>query len=60
MRGCHGSGLDPHAEGRLVSPLLTPAGFEPSAVRDDVMWGVFTDEFDAESVRAYRLERDGG
>jgi hypothetical protein len=33
----------------------TPEGFQPHAVREGVLWGVFQDELDIESVRAYAL-----
>lgn len=45
------------AGGALTATLETPAGFEPYAVRDGRMWGVFSDELDVESVRGYRLDR---
>lgn len=44
-------------DGALTARLETPEGFEPYAVRDGRMWGVFSDELDVESVRAYGLLR---
>lgn len=41
--------------GAVVATVRTPDGFEPYAARESVMWGVYTDELDVESVRAYRL-----
>lgn len=43
--------------GVLVATLATPDGFEPYAVRDGLMWGVYSDEVDVESVRAYEVRR---
>lgn len=45
------------ADGALAASVVMPAGFEPYAVRDGLVWGVFTDELDVESVRAYRLSK---
>jgi len=45
------------SNGALVAIFRTPEGFEPSMVRDSVIWGVFTDDLDIESVRAYHLTR---
>lgn len=45
------------AEGSLVASVVTPEGFEPYAVHNGLAWGVFTDELDVESVRAYRLSK---
>lgn len=44
-------------DGTLTARLETPEGFEPCAVRDGRVWGVFSDELDVESVRAYGLLR---
>lgn len=43
------------ADGTLTARVRTPEGFEPRAVRDGVVWGVFRDEMDVESVQAYEL-----
>lgn len=43
-------------DGGVASSLATPEGFEPYVVHEGLVWGVFTDELDVESVRAYRLE----
>lgn len=43
-------------DGVLAATVKTPAGFQPYAVRGDRVWGVFTDELDVESVRAYAIE----
>lgn len=46
------------ADGALTATVGTPAGFQPHAVRDGHVWGVFMDELEVESVRAYEvLER---
>jgi hypothetical protein len=45
------------AEGTIVATVRTPAQFEPGAVRGDRVWGVFRDELDVESVRAYRITK---
>ncbi len=43
------------ADGALTAHVSTPEGFEPYAVRGGLMWGVYTDQVDVESIRAYRL-----
>ncbi len=48
------------ADGAVIATLRTPEGFKPYAVRDGRMWGVFQDELDVESVRAYDVERGDG
>ena len=45
------------ADGILQAGFRTPEGFEPYLVQADTIWGVFTDDYDIESVRAYRLTR---
>src|SRR5690606_38762446 len=45
------------ADGALAASVRTPEGFEPHAVRDGRVWGVYTDTLDIESVRAYELLR---
>lgn len=45
------------SDGMLAASVVVPEGFEPYAVRDSLVWGVFSDEIDVESVRAYRLGR---
>lgn len=45
------------ADGALVATVSVPEGFEPYAARDGRMWGVYTDELDVESVRAYEIVR---
>jgi hypothetical protein len=47
-------------DGALTAHVSTPEGFEPYAVREGRMWGVYTDEVDVESIRAYRLKRGRG
>lgn len=47
-------------DGALTARVSTPEGFEPYAVRGRRMWGVYTDQVDVESIRAYRLTREGG
>lgn len=42
-------------EGALLAKVSTPEGFEPYAVREGLMWGVYTNELDVESIRAYEL-----
>lgn len=49
-----------HADGALAAHVSTPEGFEPYAVRGGMMWGVYTDEVDVESIRAYQLNRGRG
>lgn len=46
-------------DGALTATVSTPEGFEPHAVRDGRVWGVYTDELDVESVRAYELAPGG-
>lgn len=46
-------------DGALAATVSTPEGFEPYAVRGGRVWGVYTDELDVESVRAYELAPDG-
>ncbi|MEX0891170.1 MAG: hypothetical protein WEB88_03295, partial [Gemmatimonadota bacterium] len=41
--------------GALVARLRTPEGFDPHAVRDGRVWGVYRDALDVESVRAYAV-----
>jgi len=43
------------AAGALTATVRTPMGFQPHAVRDERIWGVFTDELDVESIRAYEV-----
>lgn len=43
--------------GAVVATVSIPDGFEPYAVRDSLLWGVYTDELDVESVRAYEIFR---
>lgn len=38
-----------------VAKLETPEGFQPYAVRDGRVWGVFRDELEVESVRAHGI-----
>jgi len=45
------------SDGTLIGRVPTPQGFQPHAVREGQVWGVFKDEFDVESVRAYRIEK---
>ena len=42
-------------EGVLIATARTPAGFRPITVRKGMVWGVYVDEFDVESVRAYEV-----
>ncbi len=44
-------------EGRKVGSVLLPAGFVVPAVRQDRLFGVFTDELDVPHIRMYRLVR---
>lgn len=41
--------------GDLVATVETPERFEPYAVHDDLVWGVFKDELEVESVRAHAI-----
>ncbi len=45
------------AGGALEATVRTPEGFQPYAVRDARVYGVFRDEMDVESVRAYEVLR---
>ena len=45
------------AGGALSATVTTPEGFEPTLLDDALLWGVYTDEVDVESVRAYALTR---
>jgi hypothetical protein len=45
------------ADGALVASVETREGFQPHAVREGRVWGVFRDELDVESVRAYEIAR---
>ena len=45
------------SDGTVNATFTTPEGFEPYALRGDDLWGVYTDELDVESVRAYTLTR---
>ena len=44
-------------DGALVATVHTPEGFQPYAVREERIWGVYTDELDIESIRAYAITR---
>ena len=44
-------------EGRKVGSVLLPAGFVVQAVRQNRLFGVFTDELDVPHIRMYRLVR---
>ncbi len=46
------------SRGAVSATLRTPEGFEPYAGSDGLVWGVYSDELDVESVRAYQLLRD--
>lgn len=43
------------ADGALAARVRTPEGFQPLAAREGRVWGVFTDELDVESIRAYEI-----
>ena len=45
------------ADGAMEARLDTPEGFEPYSIRGSEIWGVYTDDLDVESVRAYRVDR---
>lgn len=42
-------------EGELTASVQTPEGFQPYAVHEGRVWGVFRDEYDIESVLAYEV-----
>jgi hypothetical protein len=42
-------------DGALAGSVHTAEGFQPHAVRDGQVWGVFRDQLDIESVRAYDI-----
>lgn len=44
-----------NADGVLTAILHTPEGFQPHSVREGRVWGVFTDELDVETIRAYEV-----
>jgi hypothetical protein len=46
--------------GVLAARVETPEGFQPHAVASPKVWGTFTKEDGALSVRAYPLQRTGG
>jgi hypothetical protein len=43
------------SDGTMRERIETPRGFLPMALTEDVVWGVYHDELDVESVRAYRI-----
>jgi hypothetical protein len=45
------------ADGRLLGEVAFPARFEPRAITDERVYGVWTDELDIEQVRVYALHR---
>lgn len=45
------------ADGVLAAKIETPAGFQPHAVHDGMVWGVYRDEMDVESARGYGVHR---
>lgn len=47
--------FDPHGE--LIARVHTPEGFMPHAIRDGRAWGIFTDDLEVESVRAFEVAR---
>lgn len=47
--------LDP--DGALLGTVTVPDGFRPTQILDDRMAGVYTDEFDVQYARLYKLER---
>jgi len=44
-------------DGAVRAEVRTPDGFRPLAIRSDRVWGIYTDDFDVESVRAYGIRR---
>ena len=44
--------------GSMIATTRTPAGFRPFLVEGGSVWGVYTDEFDVESVQAYEVLRE--
>lgn len=47
-------------EGAAIATATTPPGFQPYAIRDGRVWGVFKDDLDVETVRAFRIQRGDG
>lgn len=45
------------ADGRLLGEVAFPTRFEPRAITDERVYGVWTDELDIEQVRVYALRR---
>lgn len=45
------------ADGRLLGEVAFPLRFDPRAITDDRVYGVWTDELDIEQVRVYALRR---
>jgi hypothetical protein len=46
-------------EGALIAVVQTPAGFQPHAILNDRVWGVYQDRLEVESVRAYDVIERG-
>jgi hypothetical protein len=42
-------------DGTLIAVARTPEGFEPKALHDGLVWGVYKDQLDVESVRVYEV-----
>lgn len=40
-------------DGALAATVRTPEGFQPYAIREQLVWGVYKDELDVESVQAF-------
>jgi len=45
------------ADGTLIATVQVPPGFDPRALLEGRVWGVFRDELGVESVRAYEIVR---
>jgi hypothetical protein len=45
-------------DGLLTATLITPEGFELYAVTEGWAWGLYLDELEVESVRAYELSKE--
>ena len=50
-------GAETDAEGRFLGFITMPDRFSPFSLRDDLLYGVWRDELDVESVRLYPLRR---
>lgn len=43
------------SDGSIIAVVRTPEGFEPAMLDEGLVWGVYRDQLDVESVRAYAV-----